>query len=292
MLGLREPDATTREAMKHILAATDLSPRADRAVGRAFRLADAHGARLTVLTVMDDAMPDRLAKVMQPETEAHLKTFCDSLSDDGRIGYATRVAKGDPSHVIPDTASEIGADVVVLGLHRKRAFLDTIRETTLERTLRMTAQPVLLVRDPADHDYASVLAAVDFSPAATAAIGAAHALAPAATIHGFHAVPVAIPRKGQFDPLPATGNHVRDAEDARARWMDMTALPGGMAPPAICAGGLEAVFDAEFARLKPDLVAVGAHARFSLTHRMLGSLALQLMRDPPADLLVAKPSAG
>ena len=278
--------------MKHILVATDLSPRADRAVGRAFRLADAQGARLTVLTVMDDAMPDRLAKVMQPETEAHLKSFCDSLSDDGRIAHVTRVAQGDPSHVIPEVATSIAADLVVLGLHRTRGFLDTVRETTLERTLRVTAQPVLLVRDPVDHDYATVLAAVDFSPASSAAIGAAHRLAPAATIHGFHAVAVAIPRGGQFDSPPTTDHNLRDAEDARARWMDVTALPAGMAPPAIRAGGLEAVFDAEFARLKPNLVAVGAHARFSLTHRMLGSLALQLMRDPPADLLVAKPSTG
>lgn len=277
--------------MKHILAATDLSPRADRAVGRAFRLAEAHGARLTVLTVMDDAMPDRLAKIMLPETEAHLKTFCESLSDDGRIAHVTRVSQGDPSHIIPETATNIGADLVVLGLHRKRGFLDAIRETTLERTLRLTAQPVLLVRDPAYHDYATVLAAVDFSPASTAAIGAAHALAPDATIHGFHAVPVAIPRRGQFDPLPATEHNLRDAEDARARWMDVTALPGGMAPPEILTGGLDAVFDAEFARLKPHLVAIGAHDRFSLTHRMLGRLARELVRDPPSDLLVAKPSA-
>jgi nucleotide-binding universal stress UspA family protein len=275
--------------MKHILVATDLSPRADRAVGRAFRLADAHGARLTVLTVMDDAMPDRLAKVMRPETEAHLKSFCDSLSDDSRIAHVTRVAQGDPSQVIPETAAVIGADLVVLGLHRTRGFLDAIRETTLERTLRLTMEPVLLVRDPADHDYATVLAAVDFSPASTAAIGAVHRLAPAATIHGFHAVPVEIPRGGKFDPLPTTDHDMRDAEDARARWMDITALPGGMAPPRILSGGLDAVLDAEVARLKPQLIAVGAHARFSLTHRMLGSLARDLVRDPPADLLVARP---
>lgn len=278
--------------MKHILAATDLSPRADRAVERAFQLASAHGAALTVLTVLDDAMPERLAKVMMPETRGHLTAFCDSLSDDGRIAYEAKVLQGDPSHLIPETAKVLQADLIALGLHRKRPFLDTLRETTLERTVRLAAVPVLLVRNHAEGDYATILAAVDFSPAATAAIRAAHHLAPGATIRGVHAVQPSLAGLSPQDTGSKTGpGALRDAEDARARWMDLTALPSTMTPPEVRAGALSAVVGSELSALRPDLLTLGAHARLGIAHRMLGSFALELVRDPPTDLLIATPGS-
>lgn len=275
--------------MHHILAATDLSPRSDRAVARAFRLADRHGALLTVMTVIDEAMPDRLAKVLRPETEEHLNRFCDTLSDGGRISYATRLVQGDPSEAIPETAGVLRADLIVMGLHRKRSFLDVIRETTLERTVRLTSTPALLVRDPADHHYARVLAALDFTPASAAALVAARGVAPDAEITGFHAVAPPVSGEPAFDArAEAAGGHLRNAEDARARWMDTHALPGDVAPPDLHVGALSTVFGSEFAKATPDLVAVGAHSRMGLAGRILGSFAADLVRDPPTDLLIAR----
>ncbi|MGI1661193.1 universal stress protein [Palleronia sp. KMU-117] len=276
--------------MTHILAATDLSPRADRAVERAFQLAAAHGAALTVLTVLDDAMPERLAKVMMPETRGHLTAFCDSLSDGGRIGYEAKVLQGDPSHLIPETARVLQADLIALGLHRRRPFMDTLRETTLERTVRLAAAPVLLVRNHPEGDYARILAAVDFSPASAAAIRVAHRLAPGATIRGVHAVQIPLVSYSPNDPRSeAAAGFVRDAEDASARWMDLTALPPTLTKPEIRAGALSTVLGSELAALRPDLLALGAHARLGIAHRMLGSFALELVRDPPTDLLIATP---
>jgi nucleotide-binding universal stress UspA family protein len=275
--------------MHHILAATDLSPRADRAVARAFRLADGHGALLTVMTVIDEAMPDRLARVMRPETEAHLRSFCAGLSEGGRIPFATRVVQGDPSAAIPELATAIRADLIVMGLHRKRSFLDTIRETTLERTVRLTPAPALLVRDTADHDYATILCPVDFTPASAAAVTAARALAPEAGLTSFHAVAPPVSGQPAFDArAEAAGGHLRNAEDARARWMDTQPLPVGIEAPDLRVGALLTVFSSEFAKTAPDLVAVGAHTRMGLAGRILGSFATDLVRDPPADLLIAR----
>jgi len=277
--------------MHHILAATDLSPRSDRAVARAFRLADRHGALLTVMTVIDEAMPDRLAKAMRPETEATLSRFCGTLSDGGRIACATRIVQGDPGEAIPETAGILRADLVVMGLHRKRPFLDAIRETTLERTVRLTPAPALLVRDPADHEYGAVLAPVDFTPASAAAVMAARAVAADATLASFHAVAPPVSGQPAFDArVESTGGHLRNAEDARARWMDTHALPAGFAPPELRVGALSTVFGSEFARTTPDLVAVGAHTRLGLPGRMLGSFTADLVRDPPADVLIARPA--
>ena len=279
--------------MKHILAATDLSPRADRAVERAFRLAKETGAALTVLTVTDDAIPEPLASRLRPETEEHLRQFCDSLSQGGAIPFKTRVVAGDPPVDIPRIAGEIGANLVVLGLHRRRAFLDAFRETTLERVVRLSAPTVLLVREHADHAYERVLAAVDFSPAASAALAAARALAPKADIRAFHAVHVPFTGYTDDDPRGQSGSSfLKAAADSRRRWMDTAALPEGVDPPEIVEGALGAVLNAEIGRVKPHILAVGAHARHGLADMVLGSVARDLVRDPPADLLLAKPETG
>ena len=276
--------------MQRILAATDLSHRADRAVERAFRMARETGAALTVLTVTDEDIPEPLASRLRPETEAHLRRFCESLSRDGEVPFEMRVVPGDPSVDIPRIASEVGADIVAMGTHRRRAFLDAFRETTLERVVRLSAPAVLLIRDPAGHAYERVLAAVDFSPAASAALAAAHAVAPRADIRAFHAVHVPFTGYADGDPRGASGTGVlHGAEEARRRWLDTHPLPGGVSAPEIVEGAPGDVFEAELGRTKPQLVALGAHARHGIAGMVLGGFARDLVRDPPADLLIAKP---
>ena len=276
--------------MKHILAATDLSPRADRAVERAFRMARDTGAALTVLSITDEDIPEPLASRLLPETEAHLLQFCESLSQDGAIPFKTKVVAGDPSVDIPRIAKEVGADMVLMGTHRRRAFLDAFRETTLERVVRLSAPTVLLIREHADHDYERVLAAVDFSPAASAALAAAHAVAPKADIRAFHAVHVPFTGYADGDPRGASGaSFLHEAEEARQRWLDAAPLPEGVAVPDIVEGALGGVFGAELGRTNPHLIALGAHARHGIADLVLGSFARDLVRDPPADLLIAKP---
>lgn len=276
--------------MKHILAATDLSPRSDRAVERAFRIAQETGATLTVLTVTDEDIPEPLASRLRPETEAHLRQFCESLSQGGAIPFETRVVAGDPPSDIPRIASEVEADIVVMGTHRRRAFLDAFRETTLERVVRLSAPTVLLIREDAGHVYDRVLAAVDFSPAASAALAAAHAVAPQADIRAFHAVHVPLTGYADGDPHGASGASVlHEAEEARRRWLDTHPLPDGVAVPEIVDGALGGVFGAELSRTDPHLIALGAHARHGIADLVLGSFTRDLVRDPPADLLIAKP---
>ena len=276
--------------MKHILAATDLSPRADRAVERAFRMAGETGAALTVLTVTDEDIPEPLASRLRPETEAHLRQICDGLSQGGAIPFEAKVIAGDPSVDIPRIASEVGADIVLMGTHRRRAFLDAFRETTLERVVRLSAPTVLLIREPADHAYGRVLAALDFSPAASAALAAARWVAPQAEIRAFHAVHVPFTGYAEGDPRGASGTRfLREAEAARRRWLDINPLPDGVAVPEILEGALGGVFGAELSRTAPNLIALGAHARHGIADMVLGSFTRDLVRDPPADLLIAKP---
>lgn len=65
--------STTRDAMK-IVAATDLSPRSDRAFDRAVLIARSMDARLTLLHVVDGEHFINTQRVLVDEAEVFLKT--------------------------------------------------------------------------------------------------------------------------------------------------------------------------------------------------------------------------
>lgn len=275
--------------MKHLLVATDLSPRADRSVARAFELAGELGARLTLLTVIDEALPDDMARLMQSSAEARLDQFAGSHKGAAAVTYEARAVIGDPVGTISALAAAEQVDLLVLGIHRPRPFLDVLRETTMERIVRLQDCPVLLVTDPVDHPYKTVLAAVDFAPASTHALCLGAELAPDAALHGVHAVHV--PYKG-FSPAAGVAGtaapFLREARDSYTLWRDQTTLPERLGEVELVEGAAVSVVTSRVAKLGCDLLCIGAHGRVGSAPAFLGSLANDLIRTPPCDLLIAR----
>ena len=275
--------------MKHLLVATDLSPRADRSVARAFELAGELGARLTLLTVIDEALPDDMARQMQSSAEARLDQFAGSRKGAEAVNYQARAVIGDPVGTISAMAAAEQVDLLVLGIHRPRPFLDVLRETTMERIVRLQDCPVLLVTDPVDHPYDTVLAAVDFAPASTHALCLGAELAPEAALHGVHAVHV--PYKG-FSPAAGVAGtaapFLREARDSYTLWRDQTTLPEKLGEVELVEGAAVSVVTSRIAKLGCDLLCIGAHGRVGSAPAFLGSLANDLIRNPPCDLLIAR----
>ncbi|MCX7890094.1 MAG: universal stress protein [Rhodobacteraceae bacterium] len=273
------------------IVATDLSIRADRALRRAFDLAARNGARLIVLSVVDDSLPAAVADRLAEEARSQLSATCAALGAGCRAGHELRVIPGDPLPAIAATALREAPDLLVLGLHRTRPVFDSLRETTMQLLVRAGLCPTLLVRDPAERPYRRILAATDFSPASAAAIRAARALAPEAMIHAVHAVHV------PFAGLVGDSAAYRDAilaEAGRARdeWLATLGVGELAGPVALEPGPVGEVLGAAIARLRPDLLALGAHGRGQFAEMVLGSLTGTLLRDPPVDLLVAQPPRG
>lgn len=158
-----------------ILAPTDLSARSDLALRRAFKLAAQHGASITICHMIDDAAPYDLHDEMRKSAEKTLSSFAQTLKGD--VPTNIKVDHGDPTADILSHISDLAPDLVVMGTHRTRPFLDALRETTVQRIARLTTCPVLMVADTDTHDYKRIVAAIDFSPAATAALSTAHRLA-------------------------------------------------------------------------------------------------------------------
>lgn len=275
--------------MTTILAATDLSHRADRAVARAFRMAAGLDAKLCVATVLDGDLPERLTAQLLDEAKALLVDFCKAQPGADQVDWHARADLGDIATDLHAVADEIGADLIVFGLHRQRMFLDGFRETTLEHLVRVARRPVLLVREPADHDYARAVAAVDASPASTAALRAARRFLPDAKIHSFHACWTGLGGGFERDPQHVMGKaQLRETRSKIDEW-SREHLPEGVERPEVIDGALGAVFAAEIDRRHAQVAILGAHARHGLAHWVLGGFASELVRDPPCDLLIGRP---
>ena len=274
-----------------ILATTDLSARGDRALRRALRLANDHGAALHVLHVIDDAIPEDIAQTLRDTAETTLTRFIRSMK--GGDAVTVTVVHGDPITSVVDAIKVARPDLLVMGTHRTRPFFDSWRETTAQHITRLVDCPVLIVKDAEDKAYDTVLAATDFSPTAAAAIDFADTLAPGATITPVHAYHV--PYRGMLahgaggsDELEAIFR--TDAQDADVRWRASNTLPASCGETVLMIGQPRHALSTVATDKAAPLICAGAHGRVGQGRALLGSTALDLMRAPPCDVLIVHPA--
>ena len=268
--------------MRKIVVATDLSERSDRAVERALRLSSELNSECIVISIIDDALPESLGVELGTRTETRLRTMLDAH---GGTNALLDVRRGDVVPGVLGLAEDYDADLLVLGLHRRRDFLDAFRETTMERIVALSARPVLLVRDPVDRPYEKVLVAIDFSRACAEAVSAANRIAPGAEVASIHAYHVPFfGLTGGADTEMARAVR-RETEELAAAWQKNHGVLGNV--PEVVAGSFREVLERKLKSYRPQVLAIGAHTRSGIGLHKLGSSTASLMRDPPADLLVA-----
>lgn len=273
-----------------ILVATDMSNRSDRAMSRAFHIARDLGLPVLVMTVLDDAMPAEMLSDLHERSRDRLERYCATLSG-GTVPFTVEVQTGDPTEDILAAVEVRQPRLLVLGTHRPRAFMDMVRETTMQRIVRHTSVPVLLVTDRDDHDYRSILVPTDFSPASAAAARVALEIAPKAQLSALHALQV--PYSGMLATAPAARDELEkpfrnDAKRSDTLWrqeLDLASMP----PTEIVLGAPQRLMRDRVRQDQADLIAVGAHGRVGAGRAILGSVSTDLMRDPPCDLLIARP---
>ncbi|MBF9030279.1 universal stress protein [Rhodobacterales bacterium HKCCE3408] len=269
----------------HILIASDLSDRSDRAVARGIMIAEMLGASATIVTIVDDNLPEDIAAQMAERAREHL-------------AYVASQAKGAAPHILVETgdaldrlialANDPATGLVVAGRHRPRGLMDRLRPTTVERLASESLKPVLLVTSPVHGPYETALASVAFSRACRRAVKAAKMIAPAAEMQMIHAW--LAPFEGLTGGETSGMAHAVEAETRAlaAEWS--ASLPEGLPEVELVHGAVVDVLHRRVRETKPDLLAVGAHTR-SLSFTGLGAFAADLVRDPPTDILVAGGSA-
>ena len=260
----------------HILIAHDLSREADLALQRAAQLAHQHGARLTVLHVLDGSEDDeRITRRLNEQLERY------DLPD-----AQVRLAAGQPAQTIAEQAEGVGADLLVLGAHHKQRP-ELFAGTTLERLARSSRIPVLLAVNLDAAPYRQALVALDFSQCACAALHQAHRLLPEqAELFALNIYEVAPAQAAhEQDELAVQGSlFSRLVADEQA----LLATPGRIVQYGIRCGERHECLEAAIAERRPQLLALGRHTRGLMSDALLGSLAKDVLHQPPCDVLVAR----
>jgi nucleotide-binding universal stress UspA family protein len=261
-----------------ILAATDGTDRSRAVLGRAEQIARLWGATLALVHVrrpsttrfrlrLSNTAPDQLA---------------DALVRHGGKADDLHILDGQPAGSVIALARDLGAGLVILGLHRERRVLDTLRMTTMERITLGVACPVLVAQSFPPRPYRRVLGALSFDPICAKGLEEAARIAPGAEFQGIHALPLTA-----TDSASTLAKALQAAEAKRADFMHCAGLPQNMPLPEIVPGGVHEVLRFRMVEWQPDLLAIGGHS--GRDPQRLGNYARDLMRAPPTDVLVTRP---
>ena len=150
---------------QHILLAVALqrwdkpSPHAIAARDAAVALAKGAGARLSVLSVYEyenldvpDLVSEELGRYREAQMqridalmEQKLKTFLDGVPT-GDLAVTPVLKLGEARPQILRTAESLGVDLLVIGAHSKRSFLDVLLGGTAAYVIHHAPCPVVMVQ--------------------------------------------------------------------------------------------------------------------------------------------------
>lgn len=269
----------------HILIAHDLSREADLALQRAVDLARQYDARLTLLHVLEDHLPNALQENLR---EGAQRLFQQRLEQLGAPPTQVLLRKGRPALQILEEVEESKADLLVIGNHHHNAP-ELFIGTTLERVARHIDIPLLLAVGERPAPYRKGFTALDFSLCACDALRSACSLL---TAEGhLQAVNVMEVTGRLLAKAGSAGEYLKTQRELLEQLLK-DELGNVKAAPTISLevthGTLPHALDEAIAATQPQFVNLGSHGRSMISQALLGSLALHYLQRPPCDVLVVK----
>ncbi|SSC70026.1 unnamed protein product [Ciceribacter sp. T2.26MG-112.2] len=284
--------------MTHIMVATDFSERSDRALRRATLLARQTGARMTLVTAVDEDRPLRLVEEEKRETETLLRNMRATLRDVDNISCESRLLVAEPSQAIVQFAEETAPDLLVLGPHRRQLFRDIFVGTTAERTIRNVTCPVLMVNAAPVAAYRNVLLTTDLGEASRNAItiyakmvlanDASHSI-----LHVFDAPMLQLATASTMTEREAK-LYIEDTRQKAAGELSsfMGTIGIGGVQPLLrhAATAVNHEILAAAAEISADLIVLANQGKRTLERWLLGSVTETVLRDSTIDVLAIPPA--
>jgi nucleotide-binding universal stress UspA family protein len=304
----------TRLSLSRIVVATDLTDGVEPAVSQGLALARRHGAELVLLHVCEiPESPAGLPYGLRISAEAHEEALRDRLRaardrltalreriDHQSVVVSQVLREGFPDEVIPETARDLGADLIIVGTRGRPGVAHVALGSVAERVVRLGSLPVLVARDGQSEiagGYRHVVAAVDFSPSTDGIIDAAVSLAaPGARVDVLHVRGVPWWMIDDAVPSVATSRFLIAERDA-AQVLDLDR--GATLIARHRNDGVDIQFhwiEGRPADVIPhwsrdqhaSLIVTGSHGRRGLRHLLLGSVAERTIRNATSSVLVVR----
>lgn len=288
---------TERSFPDRIALATDLSHRCDRALDRAVMLAKAWKAELLVIHALEEPADSYFFGNRQdlpswrrppdPARAARERLYQDLAEEDPGIEVALHVEVGAPAPTVLDAAAKSGAGLLVTGVARDETLGRMLLGDTVDRLIRKSPLPVLIVRDRAAAPYQHLVVATDFSDSSRIALQTAVRFFPKADLTLFHGYDV--PFAGYLGRAEIEKQFEGYGTDATDKFLQ----EAGLAPDAmgnvvrLVEHGVPEVLLADFARrTRRHLTVVGTHGGGLIYEALIGSTARKIIDAVPGDVLL------
>jgi nucleotide-binding universal stress UspA family protein len=286
-----------------IIAATDFSESATRAVRQAAHLAHAWGAKLILVHVFNDSVWASLRAVydlpgwndVKPvvNQRARLMKLAAEIARDLSLSVETELLTGRASQQIGEVVAACKADLLVVGEHGENWVNDIVLGGTALKVIEAARVPVLLVRREQPALYRDIVIAADFSASSERAARFALDAFPSAQKVLIHAWLVPLETSMRLG-----GAREEDIEHFRAR--AFAQAEGGLAslmrqvddqsgrlqPLALQGSPASVIFDQAEAR-GSDLIVIGKHGGSALDERLLGSVTQNILYHAECDVLLS-----
>ena len=294
---------------RRLLVPLDGSRMAESALPIATRIADACGASITLLHIVERGAPDQVHGERHlkgaSEANSYLAEVARRLAAKGRLieVHTHEVPVGNVAESIATHAEEHNIDLIVLCTHGEGGMRDVIWGSIAQQVLQRTTLPILLTRagDLSDAPFAprTIMVPLDATAAAEAAIGPAVGLARCLGAATRLVVVVATPDtvSGQWRPtatmLPSVTRELLQVQEEQAvAYLDR--LAGEIRSTGIEASGEVRRGDA-VTELATDtgehadgLVVVATHGRAGLQAIWSPSVAVRLLARTRAPVLLVR----
>ncbi len=292
-------------APQSIIAATDFSATATRAVRQAARLARAWGARLTLVHVFNDSAWASLRAVydlpgwsdVNPalSQRARLAQLGEQIAGEFGVAVDVEMLSGRASLRIGDIVAARQAGLLVVGEHGENWLRDLVLGGTALKVLEASRIPVLLVRQTEAALYRDIVIATDFSPAAKRAARLALDCFPEARHALVHAwlVPFeASMRMGGAREEDIERYREREFADAAgaleafAQSCERGMVEDRLERLALHGSSAAVLFEQVRAR-SSDLIVIGKHGGKYVEEQLLGSVTQNVLYHADCDVLLS-----
>ena len=291
-------------ATTHILVATEGSDGVSPEIRVARAIADLHGSKVDVLSVVVPPMPSPLVSdfglmgamnpsfLPAPDTGARNVRIRDELYRAGRPNWNDTIVVGWPGEEIPAAAKRLGATMIVIGIGRHAPVDRLFGSETALQVLQSAEIPVLAVTADLMGVPRRALASLDFSAQSeTAARVASELVADDGTLSLVH---VRTDWSEPVDPqipvdLYAAGVERRFEQLERQLTLDRLA-PRTVERIVRHGDPVHEILRVANAA-DVDLIAVGARTHSRVYRVLMGSVAAKLLRGSHRSVLVIPPKA-
>jgi nucleotide-binding universal stress UspA family protein len=289
-----------------LLVPIDLTPGADRVVGRVALLRLADDARITLLHVVPGGLlTGEEGKAVRDANKAlagEVRQLRKQVHKNVRVEAMVKV--GSPAKEIATCATSLKAELIVMGRCGGRVLRDAFLGSTAERVIRQAQIPVLVVRLAPRELYSRPALALDLDPVAHDVVRLMLRVLPlppprVEVVHAFD-----IPYRGLIYPsLPADDVEERKGElRANALHQLTQLLAAGLAKAHVRPenapiwkthvhlGSPRLIVEKAMKKFDTDLLVLGTHGYSGTAYVLLGTVAGDLLRAAKCDVLVVPPT--